>query len=81
MVDSTPITIAPNPIKGNAKIDLSRIKGSKSISIFNAVGTKIDEWETDEKFSELNSSQFNNGLFILKVCFNNRAVCIKFIKQ
>jgi len=81
MIDTTPLTITPNPVKGNAILDLSRMKGLKNISIYNAFGRKVDSWNTSEDVSEFDSSQFKNGLYILKVNLANQVVFVKFIKE
>lgn len=81
MIDYTPIAITPNHVKRNAVIDLSRMKGLKSISIYDTFGRMIDGWVTSEDVYKFESSQLKSGLYILKVSFNNQVECVKFIKE
>lgn len=79
-IDSSPV-ITPSPVKGNVRVDTSRMKGIKNISIYNTFGKKVAMRETSEDISEFDSSQFRNGMYILKVKSNNQVVSVKFIKE
>ena len=81
MINPAPISITPNPVKGNAVVDLSRMKGLKNISIYNTFGRVINSWVTSEDISRFDSSLLKNGLYILKVSFANQVVFVKFIKE
>ncbi len=81
MIDSTPLNITPNPVKGNAIVNISQIKGIKKISIYNTSGKNVSTWFTSEDVFEFDSSQLTNGLYILKVNSNNQVVFVKFIKE
>lgn len=81
LIDTTPVILTPNPVRGNVKVNLSEVSGTKNISIYDAFGRKINEWNTSDDTSEFDSSWLQNGLYILKVDANNQVVFIKFIKQ
>ena len=81
MIDKTPLSITPNPVKGNAVLNLSQMKGLKNISIYDTFGRKVVSWDTLENVSVFDSSQFKNGLYILKVSFSNQVEFVKFIKE
>ncbi len=75
------VQITPNPVKGNALIDLSQIKGSKIISIFNASGKQLKTWNTSGDILNIDVSPLMEGLYILKVSGNQQISHIKFIKE
>lgn len=81
MLDSTPLAVTPSQVKGNATVDLSKMKGVKNISIYNTSGRKISTKDTSEDMFVFDSSQLTNGLYILKVSCNNQVVFAKFIKE
>jgi len=82
LVDPTPIQVIPNPVKQNALVDLSNVMtGSKIISICNASGRLIRTWNTSDAILRLDLSNYDQGLYILKISGNQQVQFIKFIKE
>ncbi len=75
------VQITPNPVIGNAMVDLSRIKGTKTINIYNASGKQLKTWNTSNDLFDFDTSQFEKGLYILKVSGNQQISHVKFIKD
>jgi len=82
MIDPTPVQVTPNPVKQNAKLDLSNVmNGSKTISIYNTSGKQIRTWNTSDDILKLDLSNFDKGLYILKITGNQQVQFVKFIKE
>lgn len=65
------LTIYPNPVtSGKMYVNITTLKNLlKKIEIYNVLGKKI--YAVDLFGKELNISQFNSGVYILKITENN----------
>jgi len=80
------LKIWPNPTKGEfwAQGFEFRVKGGKSIKIYNSQGIKVEEVKVPENSESLriNVSHFTNGLYYLQYIHSNQIVgTTKFIKN
>jgi hypothetical protein len=72
------LNISPNPTYGNITIRSEKI--IQSISIYNTLSKKVLSFNTNQK--EINISQLSNGIYILKILFDDKkSVNRKIIKH
>lgn len=65
--------VYPNPVKDLLTVDLqSAVSGAIQVSLINILGTEVKKWDEfslsqgDQKL-KLDLSQFNSGMYILKI--------------
>ena len=74
------ISIYPNPAA--SVLNLQATQQIKSIQLFNLLGQNVLDTPVNSKTSILEVAQFNNGVYLAKVLFDNGATQIlKFIKK
>ncbi len=73
------ILIYPNPTKGN--IIITGINETAKIIIFNAIGELLRTLEISSKNTEVDFSNYTNGIYLIKVISSNNQKAYKLIKQ
>jgi len=74
-------TMYPNPIKNNLNINFKN-NGVKRVRVFSIIGTVLYEKETDQLYLEINFSNLESGLYIIKIQDENGKIKTeKFIKK
>lgn len=73
------LTITPNP--ANNFIILNGISNAKSVSIYNMEGKLMSHWNHINGQRQLNISNLRQGIYIIKVFWNNNEDLYKLIKQ
>ena len=58
------IALYPNPAGNSLKIDRENLG---NVVIFNALGQKIDEFEADNNELNINTSNYQNGIYVVKI--------------
>ncbi len=64
---SQSVTIAPNPANENLNIQTNNNNQIESIAIYNLAGQLLIEKSVNEKMSQIDISQLNGGMYLVKV--------------
>lgn len=80
-IDKNNIKIFPNPSKGIVKIKFNKIINNGTIELVNITGQIIysEEFENLSGVKELDFSDFNNGVYFVKLYFDNEIIKKKIV--
>lgn len=74
-------TISPNPAKNKLNITLPSGVPSAKVSVFNVLGKLVYSGEISNFNGSINISNWNSGVYLVKVNTNNLTKTKRFIKQ
>lgn len=75
-------TIFPNPSKSIITIDLNTSTSSLTFEVFNILGKQIDKQQfTNTNTTQVDVSNWSNGLYLIKISNGNSIETKRFIKQ
>jgi hypothetical protein len=77
---SNEISIYPNPFKDLVTIN-SNNNSEKEIEIYSVLGQKLNTFSSKEKNIKINTSEFINGIYFIKVKFDDKTILQKLIKN
>ena len=74
------LDIYPNPAKGFVK--MSSVGNQVSVvRIYNVLGIMVEEIETNSNEIEINTSEYNNGVYFIKIVTDKGEIIKQFIKE
>jgi hypothetical protein len=75
--------VYPNPNKGLIKIDISNmpLKSKNEMRLYNLSGTELTVKRNFDSYSEIDISQFKDGIYILRIKINESIYDWKVIKS
>jgi hypothetical protein len=74
-------SISPNPAKSRLNINLPNGMANAKVSVFNVLGKKVYSGDISNLNSSINISNWNSGVYLVKVSSNNITQTKRFIKQ
>lgn len=74
-------SVYPNPSNGMIKILIQNLPDNTVISLINAIGQTVFNTQATEEVTLINLSEFDNGLYTIKVSNNSSAKTTKIILQ
>jgi hypothetical protein len=73
--------ITPNPAKTNFTINLSKFTDNASISVHDILGKEIYSGKLNSLSTSVNVSQWNNGVYLVRVSTDSATQTKRFVKQ
>ena len=74
--------VYPNPFNPTTRIDFQISKSGKvSLDVFNVLGQKVIRMNVEDTSAEINVSNLNAGIYLIKYEINNRTSTKKFVKN
>ncbi|WP_179334960.1 T9SS type A sorting domain-containing protein [Winogradskyella costae] len=78
----TVINIYPNPVKDNLNIELTHVNETVDYQIYNTLGQKISEGSLEPNSTyNMNMSQYETGLYFVKLSTSTNTITKKIIKK
>lgn len=75
LMDNNLVKVFPNPAEGNINIEYS--SAPYQVIIFNGLGEKVYSKNSENNSFQVNVSQFNRGLYLVKLIDSNRVVTVQ----
>ncbi|MCX6258360.1 MAG: T9SS type A sorting domain-containing protein [Bacteroidia bacterium] len=79
--DNNSTIIYPNPTENNITIETLLPIKDFLISVYNIQGQMILQQVTQKQITEINTSRFAKGIYILKLNFNDKIEVTRFVKE
>jgi hypothetical protein len=81
-LNSGNVFVSPNPTSGILNITFNTIPQNTKIEVYNSIGALVLTETLSNKNNTINTSQLNNGMYVIKVLENNRITTVqKIVKQ
>lgn len=77
----TEFEISPNPASSYLNIKLSNDMKHSNLEVYDVLGKKIYSKTLDALISSINVSNWNKGIYLIKLSTNSKAVTKRFVKQ
>jgi hypothetical protein len=73
--------ISPNPSSRKLNLNLSRINNNTSVEVFDVLGKKIYADRIEKLNKSVDVSQWNNGVYLVRLTSDNGTQTKRFVKQ
>ena len=74
-------TISPNPGRDKLNLKLSKLNSNTTVEVFDVLGKKIYADRVNAVTKTVNVSQWNNGVYLVRLTTNNGTQTKRFVKQ
>ncbi|MFT4612375.1 MAG: plastocyanin [Glaciecola sp.] len=79
--EATSFSISPNPAKSYFTLDLETFTNNSTIEVYDVLGKKVVNRKVNAMSSTFDVSNWNSGLYIIKVSSENSVLMKRFVKQ
>ncbi len=79
--DKIAFTISPNPAKERLNIELNPKIRSARLQVFDVLGKRIVNKQISDINSNVNVSNWNNGIYIVRIISGDTSETKRFVKQ
>lgn len=79
-LDQNSVKIYPNPVENTLNLNFETSSQQFDLEIFNSLGQSILNTSLDKNSAQVNTSQFQPGIYILKISTGSQAITKRFIK-
>ena len=75
------VSIYPNPVTDNVKVNFPKNMNNASVSVFNVLGKKVISQELNTTNNKIEVSHLNSGVYLLKFTNGNVTQTLKMVKE
>ncbi len=79
--ETNDILVYPNPSQSSITVKMKESKNSRKLEIYNMLGQMIYSSKITEEKTEINVSQYRDGLYVIKLIEGDKLYTGKFVKQ
>ncbi|WP_460219584.1 T9SS type A sorting domain-containing protein [Psychroserpens sp. MEBiC05023] len=73
--------ISPNPATSKLNINLSQNLDNANITVYNVLGKKVYTRSLDTLTSSIDVSNWNSGIYLVRISTNSKTITKRFVKQ
>ncbi len=77
----TEFTIYPNPSRSKLNITLPNIENNVKVEVYNILGARVYKSDLNNLDTSINVSQWNSGVYLVRVSSETETITKRFVKQ